>query len=91
MMNKRYRRFFLMLFVFLMGILLTACSGASNATAEDPNAIYTQAAATVQSQLTEAAAKQPTATETLEPTETAEPTATAEPTEIPPTPIGGFG
>ena len=85
MMNKRYLRFFLMLFVFLTGTLLTACNGASTAPAEDPNAIYTQAAATVQAQLTAAAAKQPTATETPEPTETAEPTATAEPTEIPPT------
>ncbi len=86
MMRKRNRRSYWMLFILLTAsLLLSACSSGAAETAVDPNLIYTQAAGTVQAQLTAAAAKLPTATETPEPTLTEEPTATSEPTEIPPT------
>lgn len=68
--------------VLTAAALLVSCSPAAVEPTGDPNAIYTQAAATVQMQLTEAAAKLPTATQTPEPTEVP-PTET--PTEVPPT------
>lgn len=46
--------------VLLIGILLTACSGAEATPTADPGAVYTMAAATVQAQLTEIAAQNPT-------------------------------
>ena len=58
-------------------ILLTvSCNGANQAPTIDADLIYTQAAQTVEAQLTEVAAQLPTATNTLPPTAT----------ELPPTP-----
>lgn len=72
----------------VLAIGLAGCAGTPEPTI-DPNVIYTQAAATVQSQLTETAAAMPTATATLEPTATPVPP-TATPTEVIPTlpPVG---
>lgn len=68
--------------------ILPACS-AANTPAQptiDPNAIFTQAASTVQAGLTQTAAALPTATFTPQPTETAVPSPTiAPPTEAPTT------
>jgi len=80
--------------LLLVTIAFTACGG--GATPEptiDPNSIYTQAAATVQAQLTMTAAAMPTNTPTPPPTETPQPTPTeaATPTTPPlPTPQGGL-
>ncbi len=64
-----------------LGLLgLTGCSGQSTPTV-DANAVYTQAAGTVQAALTSAAAQTPSATPTTAPTSTTEPTQAA--TEAP--------
>ena len=63
--------------VLLFG--LAGCAGTPEPTI-DPNVIYTQAAATVQSQLTETAAAMPTATATL--TATTTPSATPAPSGL---------
>src|SRR5690242_17405395 len=66
-----------------VGLLaLTACAGPSTPTV-DPNTVYTQAAGTVQAELTRVAAQTPSATPTIAPTDTAEPTQA--PTEAAPT------
>lgn len=68
-----------------LGIILSACGGPKEPT-PDANLIYTQAAETVQVQLTQTAAAQPTATQTNTPA----PTATPRPTEPAPTlPVPG--
>ncbi len=65
-------------------ILLSACSTTTPEAVQDPNAIYTQAAQTVQAQLSATAAMLPTSTATVEPTATEMPSATPElPTEAP--------
>jgi hypothetical protein len=65
----------------ILGMMLSACGAAAPATpTTDPGAVYTMAAATVQSQLTQAAAANPTA---VPPTVTPEPKPTDKPTEEP--------
>ena len=75
-----------LLAVFMVSVMmLGACTPAAPATpTTDPNAIYTQAAATVVFQLTRAAALVPSPTNTIEPTEVA-PQASDTPT-VPPLP-----
>jgi len=87
-MEKNIKNFIAMSAVVLV-FGLAGCAGTPEPTI-DPNLIYTQAAATVQAQLTETAAAMPTATPTLEPTATPVPP-TATPTEVLPTlpPVGG--
>ena len=64
----------------IFGLLLASCGAGAPATpTTDPGAVYTMAAATVQSQLTQAAAANPTA----EPTATPEPSPTPQPTVEP--------
>ncbi len=74
--------------IVLMGLfLLSACGAAKTPEAvQDPNAIYTQAAQTVQAQLSATAAMLPTSTYTLEPTATELPTETPEPSTATPAP-----
>lgn len=65
-------------------LVLAACNAAPVEPTVDANVIYTQAAQTVEAQLTLTAAAQPTATATPEPTATPEATATPElPTATP--------
>lgn len=65
---------------FAFSMLLTACGTKTPAEpTKDPNAVYTAAAATVQSQLTQQAALNPTATNTLAPTNTLVPLPTIAP------------
>jgi hypothetical protein len=65
----------------IFGMLLSACGAAAPATpTTDPGAVYTMAAATVQAQLTQAAAANPTA---VPPTATPQPAPTAQPTVEP--------
>lgn len=62
-------------------LLLPSCgAGAPQVPTQDPVAVYTMAAATVQAQLTSIAASQPTTPPTEAPTNTPEATATMEPT-----------
>lgn len=77
--------------VMAAALVLAGCAGTPEPTI-DPNVVYTQAASTVQAQLTETAAAMPTATQTPEPTATPVPP-TATPTEILPTlpPVGSGG
>jgi len=72
--------------ILLGAFLLSACSAQKTPEAvQDPNTIYTQAAQTVQAQLSATAAMLPTSTPTLEPTATEPPTATSEPPTATPT------
>ncbi len=73
------------LFLGSLALLLAACNAVSVEPTVDANVIYTQAAQTVEAQLTLTAAAQPTATATLEPTATPDPTATPEPPTATPT------
>jgi len=66
----------LMVMMIILIFLISACTGGEKEPTIDANAIYTQAAQTVEAQLTEAAALLPTATETQLPTAT----------QLPPTP-----
>ncbi len=67
-------------------IVLSACSTPTTPEAvQDPNAIYTQAALTVQAQLSATAAVLPTSTPTMEPTATEMPSPTPEPATATPT------
>ena len=54
-------------------LLTTSCNGANKSSNVDADLVYTQAAQTVESQLTEAAAQLPSSTNTLIPTSTALP------------------
>ncbi|GAP21859.1 NBR1-Ig-like domain-containing protein [Leptolinea tardivitalis] len=80
----------------ISGLLLSACGAAAPATpTSDPGAVYTMAAATVQAQLTQAAAANPTAvppTNTPEPSPTTPPVPTEAPTqEVAQQPTAPFG
>ncbi len=67
-------------------IFLSACSATKTPEpALDPNAIYTQAAQTVEAQLSATAASLPTSTPTVEPSATQQPSPTAEPPTATPT------
>ncbi len=67
--------------ITIASLLLSACGAAAPATpTTDPGAVYTMAAATVQAQLTQAAAANPTA---VPPTETPLPPPTVAPTVAP--------
>ncbi len=71
----------------LVGVAAACAPGAPPEPTVDPNAIYTQAAETVEAQLTQTALAMPTETPTPEPSPTPEPTATLPPLptlELPP-------
>lgn len=80
-MKSTQWKYFGGLILMVGGIFLAACGPSVPTTpTTDPAAVYTQAAETVQANLTLTAAAMPTSTPTIEPTATLEPTATITPT-----------
>lgn len=74
-MSGSYKSTAKYILVMLAAVVLAACSGAPAEPTLDPNAVYTQAAETVQAQLAETAAAQPSPT--TAPTNTPQPTKSA--------------
>lgn len=76
MFNKPKWIFRIACLVFFVGVAAACVPGAPAEPTVDPNAIYTQAAKTVEAQLTQTSLAMPTETPTPEPSPTPEPTAT---------------
>jgi hypothetical protein len=82
-MNIKWQKIWLISMLAIILLLPSCGAGAPQVPTQDPVAVYTMAAATVQAQLTSIAASQPTTPPTEAPTNTPEATATLQPTLAP--------